>query len=587
MVIRGKDLLVGTLQGEVFVKELGGNERQRVAHHSHPVAHVSFHGDRVVSMDTNGQYSCCQLNSRQQQFAGELVGGTIQDSAATSDRVYVLSNGQLHCLDLTTEKMFSTAVDCKTGGHVAADGAWLVVGDGRSVRLLNSDFDLMSQFELQEPVLDLGVSQSGGRLMVLTRSGCHEYRLRPDQATVECELVRTYQVENGLAVYLNESLKRLLVMDTDFSIYLFQFEHLNPQASLNTKSAARHEMACLESGDLLIGSRGVIRLDGRQIQDLIEARPSEDVGAEIPLEFQFEVEGDSWAARWSVDIRPDGEMVAVGRHYGKIEIIDPENMTLSRILDNFETEVWRVAFSPDSKQLVAASEKLDPISQEPESGLLTMFEVETWKKKFEVEIGKRLIAGVSFHPTEPMLAVSSFDGGVWLVATETGEVRKTLVPSQPEGRRNSLATMDVQFSPDGRWLAAVCKTQGVLVWKIDPRESIDSAAWATRYREVPVPGQRLWALAFDSTSQRLVTASEFGQIDVFQVGEFRNLLALRPGLIRLRNICFSPDNRYLVMSAWTNYGAILDLKELDAQFDKFMNRIETRRDFEPIFPKRN
>ncbi|MFT5299844.1 MAG: WD40 repeat protein [Mariniblastus sp.] len=73
----------------------------------------------------------------------------------------------------------------------------------------------------------------------------------------------------------------------------------------------------------------------------------------------------------------------------------------------------------------------------------------------------RSITGLSFHPIEPWLIVSSFDGALLVVNNHTGDTIAELAPSLPKHRQLSQASMGVSFSDDGCWLAAAKMTEGI------------------------------------------------------------------------------------------------------------------------------
>ena len=341
------------------------------------------------------------------------------------------------------------------------------------------------------------------------------------------------------------------------------------------------------NGDYGLGDWGLISIEREQF-DSAKAADSHKA-AIVPFDycFKFMIPGGPWAARWDVDASPNGKWLAFGRHFATVGIVNAQKLKLERLLEGFPQEVWNVEFSPDSRWLATGSETTSKDGSTV--GVLHVWDTNTWKVKYERHIGRRLIAGLAFHPTAPLLAISSFDGGLTLVDGNSGTTIRELLPGQSGARQRSIATMDVKFSDDGKYLAVSRKNEGAMIWKLHLEGYQGSPDDLTIEQPVhiSVPGQRIWALAFDRTSKRLALASELGEVSIYEVGSFAELLTLRSGLARFRKLAFSPDNRILAASAWSATGIAWNVEEVQRQLDEINDLCPVKIPVQPVFLDKN
>ena len=158
------------------------------------------------------------------------------------------------------------------------------------------------------------------------------------------------------------------------------------------------------------------------------------------VRFQLCGPGSTTAAQLGIDVSPDNRwLVKVGQDRA-VRVQDTRRFRLQHFLNEHDDVVWSCDFSPDSQRLATGS-------QREGRGEIVIWSSGDWKVLRRIYMGTRLISGLQFHPELPLLAACSFDGSACLVNYESGEMVCQLLPA-------GTATMDVKFSPDGRFLAA-------------------------------------------------------------------------------------------------------------------------------------
>jgi WD40 repeat protein len=178
-----------------------------------------------------------------------------------------------------------------------------------------------------------------------------------------------------------------------------------------------------------------------------------------------------------------------------------------------------VAFSPDDQLLAVAYPDLS----------IRMFEVSSGK-----ETGKRLTAGpdahgLSFHPTNPWLAVSSRSGGgVRILETTTGRVLKHLAPGK--------SIRGIAWHPHGRLLAGAGGDARVYLW--DAESGVVRAALEGHRNAVT-------SVAFDHTGSLLASLGWENMMWLWDPWGGKLLLRVTGVTMHLPAPVFSADGRYL------------------------------------------
>lgn len=141
----------------------------------------------------------------------------------------------------------------------------------------------------------------------------------------------------------------------------------------------------------------------------------------------------------------DSNLVASASEDHSLRLWHPQTSLVTAFY--FDAEIWDIAFSPDSKTLVASNGPT--VYLRDRSGKITQ----------TIEGGKGTFFGYDFSPDGEIIAVSGSDKTVQLWS-KNGSLLNTLT-----GHQNQ--TWDVSFSPDGKKLASVSEDGTVKLWRRD------------------------------------------------------------------------------------------------------------------------
>ena len=247
--------------------------------------------------------------------------------------------------------------------------------------------------------------------------------------------------------------------------------------------------------------------------------------------------------------------------------------------------VRSVAFSPDEKFLASGSE----------DNKVKVREVGSWREVAILEHGSPVLS-ISFSPDGRFLASGCKDRKVriWLTGGPWPEFATF---------QHGSAVWAVSFSPDGIFLASGCEDGTVNVWEVGSRRRIayrkhgnwvtslafspdgtslasggnegikiwDVGNWAER-AILPYEGQVVFSIAFSPDGKFLASGSGFGyatmwgrwewkggEIKVWEVGSWREVIALRKGIDVVMSVTFTPDGRFLVAGSYDGKIKVLEV----------------------------
>ena len=216
----------------------------------------------------------------------------------------------------------------------------------------------------------------------------------------------------------------------------------------------------------------------------------------------------STVAVWTLDISRDGSRLAIGDLDGvarvwKLDSLDrPE-----RVLRGHRRNIWEIQFSPVSADLATGS--FDFTAR--------LWDLAAGRTIRELRGHSQAIVGLDYGPDGRLIATSGDDSTIRLWRVRDGRPVRTITAGNH--------TYDVEFSPDGRWLASSGRARSTLgtalydltglgrasapvhVWRVS-----DGALVAA----LPHPAD-VSRLAFSPDGRHLVTADDNGRVRIWRV----------------------------------------------------------------------
>ena len=267
-------------------------------------------------------------------------------------------------------------------------------------------------------------------------------------------------------------------------------------------------------------------------------------------DYSLVVPGDPINHLWAVAVSHKNRWHATGGYDRNLYIRDQDNLGILNVLNGYASEIWCADFSPNGEWLVTGSERNG-------KGEVVCWKTSDWTEAWRLEIGSRLVSELDFHPTQPLLAISCFDGTIGLVDLNSGQTTSQL--SGPSSR-----AMHVEFSRNGEYLAAARTSKGVSIWKTKELNLEQPTEL-----QIPGDGDVIWGLTFANDDRWLATVNESGVATIYAFPSCEKLVNLRTSTRNLRKIAFTPDDEYLAISAYgERSGQIWNLRELRKTLQK-------------------
>ncbi len=231
----------------------------------------------------------------------------------------------------------------------------------------------------------------------------------------------------------------------------------------------------------------------------------------------------------NVAFNADGSMLATTGDDGALRVWDPDTGEELLTVQEEDDQVWGPSFSRDGSMVAAGW-----IDQQ----VVRVIDIETGETL--AELPEAPILGSSFSPDGSTLVVAGTEG----LATTVMDIASSAIVARL-GDGSFGPTRDVEYSPDGRWIATADGDNLARIW--------DARTFTQRF-QVGGHATSVTAVAWSNDGAKLATVSDDGNAIVSEVtnGGVRGLLTLTARDTRngLSDVEFSPDGERIMTGDW-------------------------------------
>jgi WD40 repeat protein len=207
---------------------------------------------------------------------------------------------------------------------------------------------------------------------------------------------------------------------------------------------------------------------------------------------------------------------------------------------------FAVSFSPDGRYLVTGGGK----------GALQVWDAETGREVGTLGTHDQDVQGVVFSRVGGHLATSSGNGEVKL--WDVARLDKEYLDGKPEPRHTLPARapgprLDIDFSPDGKRLAAGGENNLVKVWDVQTGKVLQT-----------LPGHRgdVYTVAFSHDGRWIASGSEDSTVKVWDAGSGALVRSFRGHTGIVTSVAFGPGDRLLISGSRDHTVKVWDVSKL-------------------------
>jgi len=225
---------------------------------------------------------------------------------------------------------------------------------------------------------------------------------------------------------------------------------------------------------------------------------------------------------YSVSFSPDGQILASASHDKTIKLWDVQTGKQITTLDGHDHYVLSVSFSPNGQILASASW----------DKTIKLWDVQTGKQITTLNGHDHYVLSVSFSPDGQLLASASHDKIIKLWDVQTGKQITTL-----NGHDDSV--LSVSFSPDGQLLASASTDKTIKLWDVQTGKQITTLNGHDLVNSV----------SFSPDGQILASASTDKTIKLWDIQTGKEITTLDGHHDFVLSVSFSPDGQILASAS--------------------------------------
>ncbi|MBR4685041.1 MAG: PD40 domain-containing protein [Candidatus Methanomethylophilaceae archaeon] len=204
-------------------------------------------------------------------------------------------------------------------------------------------------------------------------------------------------------------------------------------------------------------------------------------------------------------------------------VLDSQTGEILHILTGHSHPINSVAFSPDGKRIVSASDDWTVKIWDSRTGSL----LHSW------EGHQKVVESVSFSPDGRYVASASNDGAIMLWDVKTGERVRAFTG-------HTSGVTDVAFSPDGKRIVSGSYDESARVW------DVNTGALLFTLKD---GYEQIHSCSFSPDGKSIVTGESSGVVTFWDAHDGKRLRALTRHTESVNAVTFSPDGKLLASSS--------------------------------------